>query len=531
MFSRNRLSIFLLLTALILGAFFRFYKLGVAPIGFYSDEAALGYNAYSILKTGKDEYGKPFPVLFRSFETFQSPVYTYLTVPFVYFFGLTPFSVRLPSALLGFLTLPLIYFLIKQFHLPSTIYHLPSLTTLFLAVSPWHILYSRTAYEANVALFFLVLGLVFFLCSFQKPLQLIPAGISLAISILAYRAEILIVPLLLPFLLYLLFREPSRCHKKYYVSCIASIGLGLIIIFPLLTIINTPGFNARSAELNINFSLKEFISLYSSYFSPRYLFSIGDSGPRSSFPNFGTFFQWQLPLYLFGLYMLIKSKNNLLLKTIILTLLFVSPLPAALTKDPYTTIRSLTMVVPLTVIMAYGFDRVIGNFSYNKYRYLYFVSGLVILYSIAKLYISIFYFNDYFRSRYWDMGWKQVANDIKKLDPKLPIIVDTARGEPYIHLLFHLQYNPAIYQKENTNLNLSEYYTNIKRNKNARMGNITLKSFQWGVDTDRIEKYLIVDNLAISQAQIDYHKLTVINEIKSLDGAIVFRILKTNPTQ
>ena len=129
------------------------------------------------------------------------------------------------------------------------------------------------------------------------------------------------------------------------------------------------------------------------------------------------------------------------------------------------------------------------------------------------------------------MGWKQITESIKSLNQKLPIIADTARGEPYIHLLFHLQYDPAVYQRDNTGLDLFEYYTNTNRNKNIQIGNITLKSFRWGVDTDRVEKYLITDSQAISRAQIDYHKLSVIDEIKLPDGTVAFRILKTNPTQ
>ena len=97
--------------------------------------------------------------------------------------------------------------------------------------------------------------------------------------------------------------------------------------------------------------------------------------------------------------------------------------------------------------------------------------------------------------------------------------------------MFFLKYDLLRYQQDNFEVLLSEYYPNMQRNPVKRLGNITVKPFQWGVDTDRVEKYLITDSQAISQAQIDYHKLSVIDEIKLPDGTVAFRILKTNPTQ
>ena len=43
--------------------------------------------AYSILKTGRDEYGSPFPLLFRSFDDYKAPIPVYLLVPVFKFFG------------------------------------------------------------------------------------------------------------------------------------------------------------------------------------------------------------------------------------------------------------------------------------------------------------------------------------------------------------------------------------------------------------------------------------------------------------
>ena len=65
------------------------------------DEAALGYNAYSILETGRDEYGQILPIIFKSFGDYKPGFYVYLTLPFIKVFGLNELSVRLPSIILG----------------------------------------------------------------------------------------------------------------------------------------------------------------------------------------------------------------------------------------------------------------------------------------------------------------------------------------------------------------------------------------------------------------------------------------------
>jgi len=90
---------YVLLFAIILIAFLlRVIKLSDIPASLSHDEVAIGYNAWSILKTGRDEYGVKFPLLFRSFDDYKLPGYVYLTAFSEFIFGLTPFAVRFPSA-------------------------------------------------------------------------------------------------------------------------------------------------------------------------------------------------------------------------------------------------------------------------------------------------------------------------------------------------------------------------------------------------------------------------------------------------
>src|SRR3990170_1593087 len=150
---------FILVAILVLAALLRIYKLGTIPPSMTPDEVALGYNAYSILKTGRDEYGKLLPVVFKSFGDFKPGLYVYLTVPFVAVFGLNEWSVRLPSAIAGILAVwflykvVLLFFEIRDSQSPITNHQsLAKITALMLAISPWHIHFSRGAWEANVSL-------------------------------------------------------------------------------------------------------------------------------------------------------------------------------------------------------------------------------------------------------------------------------------------------------------------------------------------------------------------------------------------
>ena len=105
---------FFLITILILAAVFRLAFLADFPAGLNADEAALGYNAYSLMLTGRDEHGHPWPVNLESFGDYKPALYAYILIPFIKVMGLTELAVRLPSALAGIFSVLLIYLLTKE---------------------------------------------------------------------------------------------------------------------------------------------------------------------------------------------------------------------------------------------------------------------------------------------------------------------------------------------------------------------------------------------------------------------------------
>ncbi|MDO8503895.1 MAG: glycosyltransferase family 39 protein [bacterium] len=563
----RKLTVFLLLFVIILlGIITRGYKLGEAPAGLYIDEAGQGYSAYSILKTGKDEFGKTFPIVFRSFTDFKTPVYIYLIVPLIPIFDLTSFTVRLPSFIFSILTLPIIFLLIRKISPKKVALPLALLTTLLLAISPWHVLFGRTNFECNVALFFFLAGVLAFYKALEKPIFFIPSALLFAIAIPAYHSQRIVTPLML---LFLLSRHRKKIFSKTHPAkqdlalpdkkyAIAGFIIGLLLLLPTLSVALTPGFLARAGGLNIFsygkhpaagylsqydgffgsvvnnpifLSSQEFGALYLSYLSPRNMFILGDYGPRSSFPELGTFFIWQFPFYLYGLYLLLKKRELGELRALTLAFLLIAPIPAAVTRDPYSTIRALPLVVPQLIIISLGilfFIQKLGQLRLARPTILLFIGVFTVLYSTGKLYSSGILLNEYFRPPYWDYGWKEVVKTLDSLDPNLPIIVDNARSEPYIELLFLKKFDPEAYQRQNHEVSPEDYYTKLERITTVQIGNIITRGINWEDDL-LIKQYLVGDALFISEDQIERHNLTKVAEIKFPDKNVAFRVVETNP--
>lgn len=129
----SRKNLFTFILIIIVASFLRFYRIIEVPPGVNQDEASIGYTAYSLLHTGKDEYGKFFPLSFESFGDWKLPFYIYITLPMVYFFGLTEQAVRTPSAIFGILSVVGTFFLVQLLFKNKVL----SLISMFLvAISP-----------------------------------------------------------------------------------------------------------------------------------------------------------------------------------------------------------------------------------------------------------------------------------------------------------------------------------------------------------------------------------------------------------
>ncbi|MCX6791862.1 MAG: glycosyltransferase family 39 protein, partial [Candidatus Gottesmanbacteria bacterium] len=246
----------LLLCIVIFAAILRFYKLGEVPASMNADEAAIGYNAYSILKTGKDEYGTKFPLLFRSFDDYKLPAYIYLTVPSVAVFGLQDASVRLPSAFFGTLTVLATYLFVDALFANPVI---ALLSALLLAISPWHLQFSRSAYEANLAVFFAVAGMTCLLRAVKRTAWYIPGFILLALSVWSYHSSRIFIPLILIGFFALYIRDILKSKLIFSIGVILCIGICIPLLLLSLSssglvrakgvsALDDPGLTARNAS-------------------------------------------------------------------------------------------------------------------------------------------------------------------------------------------------------------------------------------------------------------------------------------------
>lgn len=125
------------------------------PPGVSNDEADNGYEAYSLWKTGRDQWGVAWPITdFLGFGDHRLPVYIYLTIPPVALAGLNSASVRFPAVIFGAGVLILSYALVRSWFSDRV----GKLTAIVLTLMPWFWGMTRVAIEPPIALFFILAG-------------------------------------------------------------------------------------------------------------------------------------------------------------------------------------------------------------------------------------------------------------------------------------------------------------------------------------------------------------------------------------
>lgn len=523
---------------IFLAAFLRVYQLDKIPAGIYVDEASQGFNAYSLLLTSKDEYGKSFPIFFRSLGNYQAPLYTYISTIPIHLLGLNIFSLRILSALGGILMVCLSFFLLKkEYKIMDKKMLYPML---LLAIVPWSILFSRGAFEANLALTLVVAGSYFLVTSLEKPLMLILASGILALSSYAYPSERVFAPLLLMSFIFI-YRRIFLKNTRYIFF---SLALFIFILLPQLFLLTSSGANARIDNLNffgeimkghyshnglinsmekLYFLVREFFSQYSAYFSPKNLFFASDPDPLRSIPHLSVFYWWMIiPLFL-GFKDVINKKKTPLISVLFLTI-FLSPIAAGITKDPFSTLRTLPLFWALTILAGIGLNDLLALVKKTSARATLLL-GLVII-SLGSLYSSYFVLLRNEQADTWGYGYKEIASFAFTSDKA--VLVDDPRWPSYILFAFYGKVNPLILQKQYNSVFLSDYYNQTKYSPTPRIENIVIRPIYWRED-ECIDQYIVGRVLSVSQKQAREHKLTEVKTIKSLDGEDIFKIYKTNP--
>ena len=260
-------STLLVIFIFCLGFFLRFYQLSHVPNGLYPDETAIGYNAYSILLTGKDEYGIHLPLYFRSFDDYKLPVYIYTTALAIKAFGVNAFAVRFMSALFGSLTIIALYFLIYELSKNKT---LAILTGFFIAVNPWHTFFSRVGYEVNLATAFLVIGMLCFIAAINRKnnfFLFLFSIITFLLSLYTYNVTRVISPLIFVILVFLYYKKITVTSKKLLITLFLLFFIGTLpFLITFFQLQSQTGFASQQDALIIGKAAKAEILQTRSYF-------------------------------------------------------------------------------------------------------------------------------------------------------------------------------------------------------------------------------------------------------------------------
>lgn len=471
-------NILLLLIVLIAG-FLRIYQLSSYPVGFHIDEASLGYNGYSMLKTGKDEHGDRFPLYIDMFGDNRPSGYHYLTIIPIAIFGLNEFATRLPGAFFGTLTAVAFYFFVlalfkdKKFAL---------FCSFLLAISPWHIVSSRASAESIVALFFILAGFACIIQSLQfKNIRILIAGfVSLLLSFQFYHTPRVFVPVLVLCIFLMLYKTSKSFAFKYKRTAIfCCIGLALISFllvfvikggtgrFKQVSIFGSPetrlvmeeefredgtkGVKPAVARMFhnkvINYSLT-FVSNYIDYFSGRFIFLEGGKPLWYQVPRVGLIYLIELPFIIIG-FVYLLSQSVLLLK-FPLVWLFAAPLVASITTDDIPNIQRVMVLFPMLELLAgYGFIKLLTVLSGKKTKVAVLIIVIILFGNVAYFFHQYFIHAASHVTIYRFNGFKEMVLDVQKeYDNYDSIIISKSAGGMYPHVLFYTMYDPAIYQKE-----------------------------------------------------------------------------------
>ncbi|OGM21733.1 hypothetical protein A2714_05535 [Candidatus Woesebacteria bacterium RIFCSPHIGHO2_01_FULL_38_9] len=516
-------EIFYILLIFGVALFARFYKLSQHPVSLSMDEVSIGYNAYSILKTGRDEWGQSFPLAFRSVGDYKPPVNIYLTVPSIAFIGLTEFAVRAPVALLGSLSVIVFIFLLKELEVKRIGYLFGGF---WLAIVAWHIHFSRGSFEAVTALFFILLGVLWFLICIRKK-SLIYFSFSLALfalSLWAYHAERLFTPFFLLFLLFIYRKDLGflvKKKEKLFISLIPFIVL--IIPFIHLTFftkvvqeraISTSILREQSLIRELNYGkyqstgeavfdndlyliFRHFLGKYLNYFDLRFWFWKGMQYTPPGFLDVGLFYAVDILVILVGIYSLIIHKNKNL-RSLAIFWFFVGPIPAAFTMNEQHPLRALIWIPFFGISAAAGFEATYNFLKRNKkYLFVYVLLLLINIIYFADIYLRQF---PRFFSESWQYGYKEISlyvcqnqdrYDNIYITDTFGSIVPNNTGLPGLYILFYCKIDPTAHFTFNSGFEKIKIKRMVWDKDNFPENSLVIGSY-WDLPPDKVEKSMIV---------------------------------------
>lgn len=460
---------------ILIGIIFRFYKLGSIPNAYSPDELAQGYTAYSILQTGKDEWGSANLFSLRSFGDYKPPIQTLLMIPSIKLFGLNTFAVRFPNALFSVFTI-LLTFLIADILFKNK--KISLLSALFVSISPWLLPMSRLALEANLVIFIVSFGFYLFLLASQtkKTIYYFFSILFFGISLFTYHSAKIFTPILL--LILILSQKTYKQSKNFILvsflfsiffisnyfinNQIKSSRTGDIAIFnptDKWTYVSNSQFEITKNGLPYSFTklfynkitylYEAFIQSYFSYFSPQFLLTQGAGETTyGMIPGYGVLGLIPFIGFILSLFFIIKNgfkKEGLNIGWLFLIVL-IPPLIAAIAKGQYSANRVSLMSPFIQIISAAGLVFFIDTY-FKKFKNISLYIGLILFIGFSSIFlIRYFYQGNQIMAKGLLYGHLE-ANEYIKSHPNSQVIYSRKLSEPQAYVSFFQKINPKITQE------------------------------------------------------------------------------------
>ena len=548
----NKKWIWIILIGIImLAAGLRLWQLGNVPPSPDWDEVALGYDAYSIIHTGRDEFAQFLPVVLRSFDDYKPALYAYLSIPTVLIFGLDVFAVRLPSAIFGIISVFAVFCLVQELFKENKYKdHLALLAAFLLAISPWSLQFSRVGFEANVGDTLNLLAALFFVKGVNsKRWFLFISAFFAGLSIYVYQSEKVFTPLFILLLAIIYWRKLFAISKKYLFIVVV---FGLIVVTPMLSYIvtnraallrvtGTSIFSYQTQllqndiqklqqdtvnhdQLGLILDNRRFIfastiiSGYIIHFDPNWLFVTGDIS-RHHAPNMGLIYLFEVPFILFGIYTLLFGEFDKKTKLVVFGWLLLAPVPASITTGVPHAVRTLNFLPTWQILSAIGilFAFIFFN-KYKKTKYIFYLIFIVVfVFNFAYYLDQYFVQQNYYNSQDWQYGYQQAVAEVKAIGGSYHqiLVSDTAPlDKSYMFFLFYLQYPPQEYQivGKNSSGGFTSHHS---------FGKYIFRTIDWNKDS-HLKNTLIIGNPSEIPSGVG-----VIKTIYDLNGNPAIKIVGT----
>lgn len=494
---KNKKNLLVLSMVLLLALFLRVYR--IDNLELFGDELDVGYQAYSILKTGRDYRGNFFPAYIESLSEARAPLFLYSAVPSVWLFGLNHFGVRFPAIFWGLVNILLTYLILNFFFKNQSL----GLWAVFLmALTPWHYHYSRAGFEVTLLLSLILAGSFLYLKGY-----LLLAFICYGLSFYAYNTANIFVPLLL---LFLFLTEREKIKKNFKTYLLPGL-IFLVIVFPLGIKILTGQASARFQAISIFSSQKlidrviekrslsnqfftrifynkplawgnELIKNYLTAFSPQFLFLNGDPNPRHTVPGFGLLPIGLLFPLLWGFFYSLKNFKTFEYRFWLFWFL-IAPVAAALTFEGGSQATRLFLALPSLIFFSSLGIKQIWEKRWGRYFIVLLI--FVVIFNFLAYFHEVFVYYPKDQYRYWHYGYREAVKIIETNKEKCRQIYVNNTHEPFlIRYLFWAKVDPAWFQenfqddKENLRLNALFLYFKVG---NVYFGRLTVADKLEGV--------------------------------------------------